>query len=182
MVTIIGVLSGAVLTGCSSDSPGAAIPSDRNAAGFLYTRVCLINDSSRRTEAEFTMADSADEKQVLWENYGDKMCGVGHSSVQDIDVLGTFLTTNPDRTWNFGSGNRNIRLPGINVGYTVNGRYHSCIGQEMSVNESTSFDDGFVTVTAKRLPDTATKEFEIILTDSANPSSTGIAKTCRMLS
>lgn len=181
MVMILGLLSGAALAGCSSASPEAEEAPDRNAGVFRPTQVCLINNSSSRTEAEFTMADSADEKQVLWENMGDKMCGVGASSAQIIDVIGTFLTTNPNRTWDFGSGNRAIRLPGINVGYTEDGLYHSCIGQEMSVNESVSFDDGFVTVTAKRLPDTNAKEFQIILSDSTNPSTTGVAKTCRTL-
>jgi hypothetical protein len=185
MVMIIGLASGAALAGCSSQTPDAAEVTDaaeapdRNAGGFRPTQVCLINNSSSRTEAEFTMADSADEKQVLWENLGDRMCGVGSSSTQIIDVKGTFLTTNPDRTWNFGSGNRAIRLPGINVGYTEDGQYHSCIGQELSIGESASFDDGFVTVTATRRPDTSAKEFEIILSDSTKPSTTGTARTCR---
>lgn len=178
---ILGLLSGAALAGCSSDATDAAESSDRNAAVLLPTHVCIINNSSTRTEASITMADSGAETKVLWENYGDKLCAIGQRSTQIIEVVGTFLTTNPDRTWNFGSGNRVIRLPGINVGYTEDGLYHSCIGQEMSVNESASFDDGFVMVTAKRLPDTNAKEFEIVLSDSTNPSTTGAAKTCRTL-
>jgi hypothetical protein len=172
----------AALTGCSSESSDSADAPDRNAAVLLPTQVCVINNSSTRTEAAITMADSGAETKVLWENYGDKLCGLGASSTQIIDVTGTFLTTNPNRTWNFGSGNRVIRLPGINVGYTQDGQYHSCIGQEMKVNESASFDDGFVTVTAQRLPDTDAKQFEIVISDSTNPSTTGVAKTCRTLS
>lgn len=180
-VMALGLVSVAALAGCSSDASDDAEAPDRNAAGLLATRVCLINDSSSRTEAEFIYADSADEKTVLWENLGDMICGVGSSTGQIIDVTGRFDTTNPGRTWYFGSGNRAIRLPGINVGYTVNGQSHSCISQEMSVNQSASFDDGFVTVTATRLPDTSVKEFEITITDSTKPSTTGTAATCRTI-
>ena len=181
MVMALSLVSAAALAGCSSDAPDAAETPDRSATLLRPTQVCLINNSSTRTEVEITRADFGVDKKVLWENLGDKICASGQTNTQIIDVTGKFLTTNPVREWNFGSGNRVIRRPGINVGYTEDGSYHSCISQELKENESVSFDDGFVTVTATRLPDTNVKEFQIVLSDSTNPSTTGVAKTCQTL-
>ena len=181
VVVVLGLVSGAALAGCSSDATTAAPAPDRNAAvGVLPTQICLINNSSTRTEAEFTKADSAAEKQILWENSGGKLCGIGSFLGVSEDVLGTFQTTNPDRSWKFYAVNKATSFaPSIGVGYTTSGEYNKCIYESLGVNESVSFTDGFVIVTAKRLPDTSAKEFEIVLSNSANDSTTREARTCQ---
>lgn len=180
-VMVLGVVSGAALAGCSSDAPDAAQVPDRNAAGgVLPTQVCLSNNSSTRTEAEFTQADSAGEKQILWENSGGKICGVGSFAGWNPDVSGNFLTTNPDRVWDFYATNKATGLsPSIGVDYTINGRDYKCIFESMGVNDSVSFTDGLLIVTAKRLPDTSAKEFEIVLSNSANDSTAGEVRVCQ---
>jgi hypothetical protein len=171
MLALVFVIT--VIAGCSNESE------DRNAA-LLYkdTSVCIINDSASRTEVRFTAGDQVSDDKILWENMGDKACGAGTSGGGIIDVRGEFITTNPIRTWYFGTGNRPIRAPGINVGYLEDGAQYSCISQEFSENESRVFDDGYVTVTATRLPDTDTKNFEVRITDTTNPSASGEARTC----
>lgn len=173
----VGILAlSTVLVGCSSDTE------DRNASGlYKPTSICVINDSASRMQVNYKFGDNVSDEKILWENAGDKACGSGSSSTGVIDVGGEFLTTNPDRTWWFASGNRVIRAPGVNVGYRKGGTDYSCFGQEFEVNQSASFDDGFVKVTATRLPDTDSKNFEIRVTDTSSPSTTGQAKTCRSI-
>lgn len=175
---IASLCAAVLLVGCSSgDKVGG--DEERNAAElYKDTSVCVINDSSSRTQVAFTLGDNVSEDKILWENMGDKACGSGSNFSHVVDVQGEFLTTNPDRTWFFATGNRAIRAPGINVGYRTGRSSYICIGQEFAENESKSFDDGFVTVTAKRLPDTSVKNFEVRITDTTNPSTSGEARTC----
>lgn len=174
VLVAVAALTGAVLTGCSTDA------ADRNAAvTSKETRVCVINDSPSRTELDFLSADEVTGETILWENLGDKGCATGGGDMNRTDVAIGMNTNDPYALWIITAGNPAFGDPGIKVQRQVERVLYDCINDSFSLGESTSIDNGFVTITATRLPDTDDKNFEVRLSASTDPLAPGEHRLCR---
>jgi hypothetical protein len=169
-LSLVAILTGAVLAGCSSSESDA----DRNAAvTSKETRVCVVNDSPSRTELEFLSADDVTGETILWENMGDKGCATGGGDMNRTDVAIGMNTNDPYALWIITAGNPAFGSPGIKVQRQIDRTLYDCINDAFGEGESRSFDNGFVTITTKRLPDTDEKNFEVRISASTDPSSPG---------
>lgn len=169
----VAMVAGVALSGCSSDETA------RNAAvTSKETTVCVINDSPSRTQLDFLAADEVTGETILWENMGDKGCATGGGDMNRTDVAIGVNTTDPNALWIIRAGNPAIGQPGIVLEQQISRRLYSCINDSFGENTSQSFDDGFVTITTTRLPDTNVKNFEVRISATSNPSATGEARRC----
>lgn len=170
----VAVLAGAALTGCSSDETA------RNASVLTKpVRVCVINDSPSRAEVTWLSAEEVSGDTVLWEYSGDTGCAIGENVISQDSVAIGLNTTNPNALWVINAGNPPVGPPGLYVKQQIDRILYDCITETFEVSSSYSYDDGFVTITAKRLADTDEKNFEVRISESTDPSSTGEARMCK---
>lgn len=173
-LSLIVILTGTVLSGCSSSD------ADRNAAvTSKETRVCVVNDSPSRTQLEFLSADDVTGETILWENMGDAGCATGGGDMNRTDVAIGMNTNDPYALWIITAGNPAFGSPGIKVQRQIDRKLYDCINDAFGEGDSTSIDNGFVTITTKRLPDTDEKNFEVRISESTDPSSPGEDRICR---
>ena len=161
----VALLAGGGLAGCSSEEDVA-----RNAALSDSTQLCVINDSPARAELTYLEVDKGKTsgETILWENSGDKGCGTGSGAVVASEVAIGVETFDPDSKWILKAGDA-----------FVGGKLYDCINDSFEVNDSLSYDDGFMKITTKRLADTDVKNFEVRLSASTDPSTTGTARMCK---
>lgn len=171
----VAVFASGALAGCSSNDEVA-----RNAALSDSTQLCVINDSPVRAELTYLEIDKGKTsgESILWENSGDKGCGTGSGAVVASQVAIGLETFDPNAKWILKAGNAIVGEPGMYVRQQISGKHYDCINDAFEVNDSLSYDDGFVKVTTKRLPDTDVKNFEVRLSASTDPSTTGTARMC----
>lgn len=172
----VALLAGGALAGCSSEEDVA-----RNAALSDSTQLCVINDSPARAELTYLEVDKGKTsgETILWENSGDKGCGTGSGAVVASEVAIGVETFDPDAKWILKAGNAVVGAPGMYVRQQVSGKLYDCINDSFEVNDSLSYDDGFMKITTKRLADTDVKNFEVRLSASTDPSTTGTARMCK---
>ena len=172
----------------AAEPPVADEPTDAivGSGGNRGTRVCVVNQSPKEVVVFWRVFDSADSVEETWLDRGGRSCAEGTSGTGD-DVRG-FL----GRRYRDGVHWDNLQIQATNkwFGYpklwlvqkkprgdaggatAMGARCYDGEGAGFSVNETQSYDSGWLTYTVKRENDTAWKEFVITVTDTTRPSDT----------
>lgn len=149
-------------------------------AGALFgsgTEVCVQNSSTKTLPVRIKQADTSTGDNPL--RPGTMLCVEGTYS-GGSDVLFTLT---------MGEGNPDMRIQATNQSlgqprfYLLqddpNAYSFHCIYQGFASMEENSSNDGVLEYTVKRLPDTNWKEFQVVLRDDPNPSTTGKTRRCK---
>ncbi len=163
---LVVLLAGLALGGCSSPN---------RAAGYLGTRVCIVNESSKAATVVFTRRDTARGEGSLAQ--GNQACGEGTTFGTGNDVEGTITLASPLPEVLVSGDNPVLKTPYVIA--MINGR--KCVLAVLSVGEKdrlSVWDDGVLRYDVQRLADGQWKEFVLTLTDSEQPSSSGLPAQC----
>lgn len=146
-------------------------------SGNLGTRVCVINESTRyRLFVTFSKKDSETGAGTV--AYGEQGCAEGTFG-SGGDVVGRISPDKELQTVTFGAGNPWIGKPYNSLAYNSNNIGYRCTSKDgFDVNEERIWDDGVMRYLVKRLPDGTWKEFQIIVSDSQDPTGDGLQRDC----
>lgn len=187
------VFIGLTVSACGDDPERAAAalgdnaqnssaPSNDVSAGALFgsgTEVCVQNSSTRTLPVVIRLADTSTGDNPL--RPGTMLCAEGtYSGGQDVAFALKLDEGNHNMYVN--ATNQSVGQPHL---YLVQRRDPSngadprnCIWQGFASMEETSTNDGVFEYNDTRLPDTKWKEFQVVLRDDPNPSTTGKTKLC----
>lgn len=149
-------------------------------AGALFgmgTEVCVQNSSTKTLPVSIRQADTSTGDNPL--RPGTMLCVEGTYS-GGLDVVFTLKMGAGNYDTYINATNQSVGEPRFyllqSVPSQTGGRH--CIYQGFRSMEENSSNDGVLEYTVKRLPDTNWKEFQVVLRDDPNPSTTGNTRTC----
>jgi hypothetical protein len=161
-VGLLVLIVGLALGGCSS--------SNREAAGVLGSRVCIVNESSRAATVVFTQRDTARGEGSVAP--GTQACGEGTSSALKFDVEGNITLPTPYIEMRVGVRANNPGLGAPQTDLIINGK--GCMTAGSNEGDKSVWDDGVLLYTVQRLADGQWKEFTVTFADSEKPSANGL--------
>ena len=159
---LLVLIAGLALCGCSSSN---------REAGNLGTRVCIENQSSTAATVGFSKRDTGRGEGLLV--VGTWACGEG-TFFMGNDVEGTITLASPLSEVKVTASNPWAGAPEARL--YINGRW--CAGGSMKVGEESVWDDGVLLYTVQRIADGQWKEFTVTLTESEQPSASGLPTQC----